>query len=178
MSYYLFLYLLIEALGNQADAIKRLTGRSTCFLKIRTITCDFELGIINGRLFIFFSFKFQHIYAAFKPFRVRGCFFHWSQSLWRRVQAAGMVPFYVHDKSFRVFVRLVFDYTEGNIFFVSKNIPGRSVHCHLLRKIRLRQPLTYWETFPWTKMPEKRSMRWWKVSKRIFATTFRKLGLG
>ena len=121
----MFLYLLIEALGNQADAIKRLTGRSTCFLKIRTITCDFELGIINGRLFIFFSFKFQHIYAAFKPFRVRGCFFHWSQSLWRRVQAAGMVPFYVHDKSFRVFVRLVFDYTKENIFCKQKH--SRSV---------------------------------------------------
>ena len=61
LSYYLFLYLIVEALGNQADAIKRLTGRTTCYLKVKTMTSDFELGIINGRLFIFFSFKF-HIF--------------------------------------------------------------------------------------------------------------------
>ena len=53
MSYYVFLYLLVEALGNQAESIKRLTGRSTCFLKLKSITCDFELSIHNG-MFAYF----------------------------------------------------------------------------------------------------------------------------
>ena len=53
MSYYLFLYLLIEALGNQAESIKRITGRSTCYLKLKSLTCDFELSIHNG-IFVYF----------------------------------------------------------------------------------------------------------------------------
>ena len=63
MSYYLFLYLIVEALGNQADAIKRLTGRTTCYLKVKTMTSDFELGIINGRLFIFSHLNFTHLFS-------------------------------------------------------------------------------------------------------------------
>ena len=106
MSYYLFIYMLIDALGRQSESIMKVTGRSTCYLKMKSLTCDFELSIHKG-IYIFFSSSKYKNYAAFKPFKIRGCFFHWSQSLWRRVQTAGMVPFYCHNRKFRVFVRFV-----------------------------------------------------------------------
>ena len=66
MSYYLFLYLLIEALGNQAESIKRITGRSTCYLKLKSLTCDFELSIHNG-IFVYFIHSEKNINIFMQP---------------------------------------------------------------------------------------------------------------
>ena len=56
MSYYLFIYMLIDALGRQSESIMKITGRSTCYLKLKSLTCDFELSIHKG-IYIFFFLK-------------------------------------------------------------------------------------------------------------------------
>ena len=60
MSYYLFIYMLIDALGRQSESIMKITGRSTCYLKLKSLTCDFELSIHKG-IYIFFFLKIQII---------------------------------------------------------------------------------------------------------------------
>ena len=38
---------------------------------------------------------------------MKGCYFHFSQSLWRQVQALGMVSHYGRDKDLTKFIRMV-----------------------------------------------------------------------
>ena len=61
-------------------------------LKLRKIKLDFESAI----------------HRAFEVlFKLRGCFFHFSQAGWRQVQKGGMVIVYMAEKEFRDFIRAV-----------------------------------------------------------------------
>ncbi len=58
-----------------------------------TISIDFESAMINS------------IQRIFPGARIRGCLFHFSQALWRRVQEVGLVVRYKNDNSFNGLVR-------------------------------------------------------------------------
>ena len=56
---------------------------------IESMSMDFELGAIN-------SFR-----EVFNGTRMDGCFFHFSQNLFKRVKKYGLVGFYNKDELFR-----------------------------------------------------------------------------
>ena len=56
---------------------------------------DFELAAINS---------FQHTWPATM---VKGCFFHLTQNLWRKVQATGMQPAYCQDEELAIRIRQI-----------------------------------------------------------------------
>ena len=55
----------------------------------RRLTCDFELATINA---------FRRVFPSI---HIAGCFFHYSQSLWRKVQELGLTRYVKHSTSTR-----------------------------------------------------------------------------
>ena len=48
------------------------------------------------------------IHMAFSvQFKISGCYFHFSQALWRRVQFAGCTTLYITERSFNTFFRML-----------------------------------------------------------------------
>ena len=81
ISYKVFVILAMEALKKRGTTVT-----------IRKFMMDFELNI----------------HRAFDPlFETRGCYFHFSQCIWRRVQSGGHVSTYMNDSDFRAFVHSV-----------------------------------------------------------------------
>ena len=90
VSYLVFLILVLEKFQQEQANIAKLYARGT--LKVKKIKLDFEVAI----------------HRAFEVlFKLRGCFFHFSQAGWRRVQKGGMVVPYMTEKHFRDFIRSV-----------------------------------------------------------------------
>ena len=90
ISYHVFLFLLMNKFRESSGPISDYWGRST--LKLKKIKLDFEVAI----------------HRAFEIlFKLRGCFFHFSQACWRQVQKGGVVVAYMCCKDFRDFVRSV-----------------------------------------------------------------------
>ena len=90
VSYHVFLLLLLQKFKQEKKVISHMYGRTA--LKLRKIKLDFELAIHRA---------FEGI------FKLRGCFFHFSQAGWRKVQKGGMVVPYMKEKEFRDFIRSV-----------------------------------------------------------------------
>ena len=57
------------------------------------IVTDFELGVI------------QAVELQFPMAKVQGCFYHYAQCIWRKVQNLGLQPAYKEYASFNVFVK-------------------------------------------------------------------------
>ena len=62
----------------------------------RYIIADFEAGLFNG---------LSETLSCSKTF---GCFFHFTQAIWRKVQGEGLVKYYKLDEDFKNMVRNVF----------------------------------------------------------------------
>ena len=58
----------------------------------RKITIDFELGLL------------QAVKLQFPTAKIQGCFYHYSQSIWRKVQNLGLQTTYRDDPTFKAFV--------------------------------------------------------------------------
>ena len=58
----------------------------------RKITVDFELGLL------------QAVELQFPTAKIQGCFYHYSQSIWRKVQKLGLHTTYQDDPTFKAFV--------------------------------------------------------------------------
>ena len=101
-SYYKFILMILLEFDRRRPAILELTGFQN--IKLRSLMCDFE----------------ANIHKAFSMFALQGCFFHFTQvnqcctlcqhtyilsysfkSIWRKVQAEGMVVPYMSDKEMR-----------------------------------------------------------------------------
>ena len=80
-SYKVFVILLMEA-------VKEINVKIT----MKRVMVDFELAI--------------HL-ALVTLFKTRGCYFHFTQAVWKRVQGCGMVKQYIDDSKFQAFVRCV-----------------------------------------------------------------------
>ena len=90
ISYHISLLLTLSKFKQEQSSIMKIYGRGT--LKVKKIKLDFELAI----------------HRAFEPlFKLKGCFFHFSQAGWRKVQNGGMVVSYMNEKQFRDFIRSV-----------------------------------------------------------------------
>ena len=88
ISYHICLFLVMNKFRQVSGPIAHHWGRSA--LKVKKIKSDFEVGI----------------HRAFELlFKIKGCFFHFSQAGWRQVQKAGVVVPYMCFKEFRDFVR-------------------------------------------------------------------------
>jgi MULE transposase domain len=61
----------------------------------RRIVSDFEIGLITS------------VEAAFPQARTFGCYFHFCQSIWRRVQQLGLCTAYKRDSHVKNFIRKV-----------------------------------------------------------------------
>ena len=59
----------------------------------QTFQIDFELGMLAA------------IQEQFPTSRVRGCYFHYTQCIWRKVQELGLVKYYKKDKDINALVR-------------------------------------------------------------------------
>ena len=57
------------------------------------LTCDFERGLISS------------IRLKFPTTHIRGCYFHFCQAVYRKVQTLGLSQRYVNDESSRVCIR-------------------------------------------------------------------------
>ena len=90
ISYHIFLFLVMNHFRQSSALIGDYWGRTT--LKVRKIKSDFEVAI----------------HRAFELlFKIKGCYFHFSQAGWRQVQKGGAVVAYMCFKDFRDFVRSV-----------------------------------------------------------------------
>ena len=58
----------------------------------RRITVDFELGLL------------QAVELQFLTAKIQGCFYHYSQSIWRKVQKLGLQTTYQDDPTCKAFV--------------------------------------------------------------------------
>ena len=57
----------------------------------RRITVDFELGLL------------QAVELQFLTAKIQGCFYHYSQSIWRKVQKLGLQTTYQDDPTCKAF---------------------------------------------------------------------------
>jgi MULE transposase domain len=73
-------------------AVFRATGRQ---LQPDKVVCDFEKGLMMA------------VETEFPNTRIAGCYFHFTQSLWRHLQDLGLARAYRRDEQFRKFVRRV-----------------------------------------------------------------------
>ncbi|XP_071108948.1 uncharacterized protein [Haliotis cracherodii] len=72
--------------------LKTETERLHLNLQPHNLQIDFEKAFANAAL------------AVFDIIQIRGCYFHFSQALWRRVQHPGLVSRYKDDADFRKLV--------------------------------------------------------------------------
>lgn len=70
--------------------VQRITGLP---LHPQSFVCDFELSLINA------------LHAEFPNAAVHGCYFHFCQSLWRKVQELGLAVAYRQDMSLKKVIR-------------------------------------------------------------------------
>ena len=88
VSYHIFLYLLLSKFLEQSATVSDNFGSSIC--RLRKVCLDFE----------------ESIHVAFERFfKLKGCFFHFSKAIWRRVRKLKLVRAYMNDKKFKTFVR-------------------------------------------------------------------------
>lgn len=81
--------LLLQEFQKREGEIAQIYLSST--LRVEKLRMDFELAI---------HLAYQDL------FKIRGCYFHFSQAIWRRVQACpGLTSTYVSNMSFQIFVR-------------------------------------------------------------------------
>ena len=62
-------------------------------ISVTTVVMDFEAAVWN-------AFR-----SVFDPISIRGCSFHWSQALWRRIQDEGLAPTYRQRKNTSKYLR-------------------------------------------------------------------------
>lgn len=62
-------------------------------LSPQTVMLDFEKASVNA------------FHSSFPSIEIRGCFFHFSQSLWRKIQSAGLQTRYSEDADFSLEIR-------------------------------------------------------------------------
>jgi hypothetical protein len=84
--------LYVEMFQQLKQHVRRLTGND---LAPRGAVCDFEVALITA------------IPSEFPATNVRGCFFHFCQSLWRKVQELGMTTVYRQNRSVKKVIRKV-----------------------------------------------------------------------
>ena len=89
LSYYTCLALLLIAFKAKKDEIQSLYGRSQ--LRLKKIKCDYEASIHIG----------------WGMFSLSGCYFHFTQSIWRKIQELGLVSAFMKDKEVKDFVRII-----------------------------------------------------------------------
>lgn len=78
------------------QAIKRCVSRVTGHqLQPKKVICDFEKGLMLA------------VETEFPLTRIRGCYFHFTQSLWRHIQELGLAGSYRQHEQLRRFVRRV-----------------------------------------------------------------------
>ena len=88
ISYYVFMYLTAIAFREVRDEILEFYGRNS--FRLRKLRCDFEYSIHQG----------------LDCFVLSGCFFHFSQALWRKVMTSGLYLAYVQNREFKTFIRM------------------------------------------------------------------------
>ena len=89
ISYFTFIVLVLLAFKEKENEILEMYGKSE--LKLRKIKCDYEVAIHKG----------------LDMFTLSGCYFHFSQAIWRKVMMSGLYVAYMQDKQFNRFVRMV-----------------------------------------------------------------------
>jgi MULE transposase domain len=79
-----------EMLKQIKTNVHRITGLP---LDPESFVCDFEVSLINA------------LHAEFPNSAVRGCYFHFCQSLWRKVQELGLTTAYRQNRSVKKVIR-------------------------------------------------------------------------
>ena len=74
-------------------ALKDNAGNLNVVLAPELVTCDFESGLIKS------------IRLEFPNACVRGCYFHFFQAIFRKVQVLGLSQLYVHDGPHQIYIR-------------------------------------------------------------------------
>ncbi len=65
------------------------------FFQPKTILCDFEQALLNS------------LNNCFQNTRIQGCYFHFCQSIYRKIQSLGLSSAYMKNENFRIFLRFV-----------------------------------------------------------------------
>ena len=85
ISYFTFIVLVLLAFKEKENEILEMYGKSE--LKLRKIKCDYEVAIHKG----------------LDMFTLSGCYFHFSQAIWRKVMMSGLYVAYMQDKHWHFF---------------------------------------------------------------------------
>ena len=74
-------------------ALKDKANTLDIILSPSLFSCDFERGLISS------------IRLEFPTASIRGCYFHFCQAVYRRVQTLGLSQLYIHDQESRLYIR-------------------------------------------------------------------------
>lgn len=116
-----------EMIQQLKQHVARLSGNN--FIPDRVI-CDFEISLISA------------IQAEFPNTTVRGCYFHFCQSLWRKVQQLGLASEYRQNRSVKKVIRKIMSLgylptavvrMKFNLIFVSRSVARLMVNVPGLR---------------------------------------------
>lgn len=78
---------------NELIRTSNLLTRTQFILK--SVSCDFESGLISAAK------------ELFPECEIQGCLFHLNQSLFRKIQALGLLSFYLNDEEFAISIRRI-----------------------------------------------------------------------
>lgn len=123
-----------EMFQQLKNHVKRLTGND---LTPTRAVCDFEISLITS------------IQSEFPQTTVHGCFFHFCQSIWRKVQELGLTIAYRQNRSVKKVIRKIMSlgYLPAAVVRMTFNLiySSRSVS-HLLNTVpALREFITYFQ---------------------------------
>ena len=111
-----------KTIGHYRQIIQHLKNevrrRSHARLHPRRVVCDFEQSLLIA------------IQTELPTTRVSGCFFHFTQRLWRRLQELGLAAHYRRDRRLKRFVRKVMAIAFLPVLLVRQN-------CRMIRISRL-----------------------------------------
>jgi len=102
-----------KTIGHYRQIIQHLKNevrrRSHARLHPRRVVCDFEQSLLIA------------IQTELPTTRVSGCFFHFTQRLWRRLQELGLAAHYRRDRRLKRFVRKVMAIAFLPVLLVRQN---------------------------------------------------------
>ena len=94
-------------------------------------TCDFERGLISS------------IRLEFPTASIRGCYFHFCQAVYRRVQTLGLSTLYIHDQESRLYIRKLLAIAFVPIDLIPQTFQNLKYMC----QPELQSLFTYFENF-------------------------------
>ena len=111
------------------------------------VTCDFESGLIAS------------IRLEFPTASIRGCYFHFCQAVYRKVQVLGLSEFYINEESYRIYIRKLLALAFVPIELIPHTFQGLKYKVFLIVIENPRRKLDFYQKLEFWNCPEVRLLK-------------------